>query len=89
MPQAPLRPFHANGTAPVAGAKINPRKLIQRVVIRNLEAAGSNDLGVSFDGGRTYFTIPPQGELKEDILAHYLWVRGEGGTADYSALLLG
>lgn len=83
------RPFHANGTAPTTGEKINPRKLVRRVLIRNLEAPGGNDLGVSFNGGRTYFTIPPQGVLEESVLAHYLFVRGEGGTADYTALLLG
>lgn len=87
MPHAPLKPSHFSGTAPTAGEKLNPRKLIQRVVIRNTD--GANSLGVSFNGGRDYFVIPPGEELREDILAHYLFVRGESAATTYSALLLG
>ena len=87
MPAQPLRVSHFEGSAPTAGEKINPRKLIQRVIVRNVD--GANTLGISFNGGRSYFSIPPGESLEEDILAHFLYIRGEGGAASYEMMLLG
>lgn len=81
-----LRATHANGTATATPTKISVKRGRGfRLLIRNLEAVGGNDLEVSFDGGANFYAIGPQTELKEDVAFHYFFVKGSG---DYTALIL-
>ena len=82
-----FRATHASGTAPTTGIKIPTRRgLGIRLVIENTD--GANDLDLSFDGGRSWFQIG-QGTARLDLPVrfHYFFVRGNGGAANYQALI--
>ena len=79
------RATHHNGTATSTPEKVSTvRGRGMRLVMTNHEAIGGNMLEVSFDAGKTYFSIPPQTMFREPITFHEFYVKGSGA---YSALL--
>lgn len=88
-----LRLKHYDGTAPSSGPTPEGAKVsVSRgrgffIRIRNLEAAGGNNLEISFDNGRHWYPILPEEEFRENAAFHFFRVRGVGGTADWSALI--
>lgn len=64
------------------------RNSTAQVIVTNATAAGGNALGVSFAEGKdgTFFQIPPQTTLTFPVAVHRCFLRGEGGSADYSIL---
>ena len=84
-----MRATHRSGTATSTPTKVTTRRGRGfRLLIRNTEAAGGETLNVSFDSGNTYYPIPPQEELKEDIAFHFFYVTGTGLGAGYKAIIL-
>ena len=83
-----FRATHFNGSASVAGDKVATNKgLGVRLIIRNVDAA--EDLEISFNGGRTFFTVGgPGASLDLPVRFHFFFVRGSGGVADFEALIL-
>lgn len=79
---------HFNGTAVATIAQVSFGKQCQHLIIRNLDAAGGDDLRVSFDKGSTYFSIPPAEQLNAPVLAHEMWI-SSNGTTTYCALVFG
>lgn len=80
-----------SGTAPAADDVeiIQPRSsratLIMRIAIQCTD--GTNDLQLSLDGGRGWWTIATGTSFAEDVRAHEVLVRGSGGTSTYEAIL--
>ena len=87
MPQQTLRATHRNGTATATPAKVTTKRGRGfRLLLRNLD--GTNPLDVSFDSGKTFYTIEADGKFDEDVSFHFFYVR-RGGAADvdYSAVI--
>ena len=83
-----LRPYHYNGTATTTPTRVDLRKgPSQRFVITNTGA--TNALQISFDGGRTFFSIAPGATLREDILCHFFFIQSGAATTTYTALVMG
>ena len=81
-----MRLTHYNGSASTAGDKIAIIKgPAQRINIRNID--GARALEVSFDAGRTFYTLPLNSvPLDMPCMLHFFYVRGVGGTAAYCAV---
>jgi hypothetical protein len=76
-----------SGTATTTPTKIELPRLGFRLRVKNTGA--TNALGLSLDGGKTFYPIAPTGseegsEFAEDVLVHYFWIRAEASTTTYS-----
>lgn len=82
------RPDDASPQAPPTGTfpkKVSLERRGHGIRIRNLD--GTATLNVSFDGGRTYYPIPPNSEISEDAAFHYFFVVSSGAAISWAALV--
>lgn len=86
-PVRPMRMRHHNGDATTSGSKISVNRGIgQYIRISNLDS--TNDLEVSFNGGRDFYTIQPgDPPLEVNALFYFVRVRSSSSTVKYSAII--
>lgn len=87
MPFRPLRMRHANGTATTDPTKVSVNRGVGMFIrISNLDE--TNSLEISFDNGKTYYTVkandPP---LQLDAKFYFFKVKSNTGSVDYSAVI--
>lgn len=77
----PMTVKHYAGSVGTTAAVISFAKQAQYIVVNNIDSTES--LGISFDGGRTLFTLLKGQMVSIPCLANSITVIGVGGTADY------
>lgn len=82
-----LRPAHFNGTATTTITQVDFNKTAMDFAITNLD--DTNNLLISFDGGRKSFVVLPETTFHAKIFAHSMHVSSNAGTADYTCLAMG
>ena len=83
-----LRATHRNGTVTTTPAKVQTRRGRGfRLDIRNATASGGNGLQISFDSGKTWYTLAAQESKEWPVVFPFFYLRGVSGNADYEALL--
>jgi len=81
-----MRTIHYSGAATTTPAKVTLSVgLAQRINVRNLD--GTNGLDVSFDGGRSFYTILAT-SVPLDIACslHFFWVRSTAAVVNWCAV---
>ena len=89
----PRRLKHYGGTAPTAPTKVSLGALGSHIAIKNTDT--SNTLEVSFESGEDgkWYPLAPAAaglnaeSLDMDCHIHFFYVRGVGGTCDWTALV--
>lgn len=86
-PVRPMRLRHASGSVGTVAEKVSiNRGLGQYIRLSNTHA--TQGLQVSFDGGRSYYTISA-GDPPLDVVAlfHFFYVKGTGASTTYEGLI--
>ena len=83
----PMRMRNVNGAATTTPERVSvARGLGQYLRISNLDA--TNNLEISFDGGRNFYTISPTDPpLDVNAIYHFFFVKSSTGTVNWAALL--
>lgn len=88
-PTRPMKLRHAGGTATTDAndTKISINRGIgQFINIKNTD--DTNNLEISFNGGRNFFVLPQGGvPLQLNALFYFFYLRSSAGTATWSALI--
>lgn len=81
------RVTHINGTA-TGVAATTPKQASESAYLSifNADPAGGDNLLISFDAGKTFFTLPPQQYLTGPYAVMQLTVKSSGAATDYQIL---
>ena len=79
-------PEHHNGTVGTSAATVTFSETSKSVLFRNTHA--TNDLLISFDGGSTFFTVPPGETMSIDGAAASVDVKGSAAGTTFEGLVV-
>lgn len=85
-PARPLRLRHVNGSVDTTPVKIKVKRGLGQYI--RLSNTSGNDLQVSFNNGRDWFTVgPADPPLELSALFHFFLLVGGGAGTTYEALV--
>ena len=79
-------PEHHNGTVTATAEAVTFGGKSRRVVLRNAQPGKS--LMVSFDGGTSFITVPPDETLDVECAVDGLVLKSDDGDVDYEGLVI-